>query len=421
MISPDMEVIKEVPGYRVILKAVLKSQIQQLIEQLALATNEESIILTASVADGTLSHLGSDSAKGFLQDHEDVKSQFLGYCLKTHHRKKQEEERRIAEEAQVRLQQQQQQVTPSKFSPGDPRGSFRARSPRFMAPRQQGALHPVTLTRAGPGVRHEPYSIQSPRRQMASSNSGPGASQAKKVKTEPEDTESAGEDSFHNVANEDENSKSSVGQNDGNQEGLGLGAEFSNFMSGDNTEHGNNSQGDFGAVDPNVKVKLEQTTDADMDELEITGVEPGHVMAPPPDSWDPNVSMTADPTGASGSQEDMASQQGYSPFRSLFEKIGNQRIRQRDGIGSSPFFESNAPIACAVVNETKYTENHELPCMYCDRTFNWKSRLLEHVIVHTKERPFVCGQCGQSFLRKEMLKRHIRIGCKDVLCKQQTG
>ncbi|WAR17431.1 ZN260-like protein [Mya arenaria] len=109
------------------------------------------------------------------------------------------------------------------------------------------------------------------------------------------------------------------------------------------------------------------------------------------------------------------------PFRSLFEKIGNQRIRQRDGIGSSPFFESNAPIACAVVNETKYTENHELPCMYCDRTFNWKSRLLEHVIVHTKERPFVCGQCGQSFLRKEMLKRHIRIGCKDVLCKQQTG
>jgi len=53
------------------------------VEQLAANTDEESIILTASVADGTLSHLGSDSAKGFLDDHDDVKSQFLGYCLKS--------------------------------------------------------------------------------------------------------------------------------------------------------------------------------------------------------------------------------------------------------------------------------------------------------------------------------------------------
>jgi hypothetical protein len=28
---PDLEVIKEIPGYKVILKAVLKSQIQQLV------------------------------------------------------------------------------------------------------------------------------------------------------------------------------------------------------------------------------------------------------------------------------------------------------------------------------------------------------------------------------------------------------
>jgi hypothetical protein len=53
------------------------------VEQLATSTDEESVILTASVADGTLSHLGSDSGKGFLEDHEDIKSQFLGFCLKS--------------------------------------------------------------------------------------------------------------------------------------------------------------------------------------------------------------------------------------------------------------------------------------------------------------------------------------------------
>ena len=50
---------------------------------MAATTDEESVILTASVADGTLSHLGSDSGKTFLEAHEDVKSQFLGFCLKS--------------------------------------------------------------------------------------------------------------------------------------------------------------------------------------------------------------------------------------------------------------------------------------------------------------------------------------------------
>ncbi|KAH3713345.1 hypothetical protein DPMN_073135 [Dreissena polymorpha] len=52
-------------------------------EQLAEHTDEESVILTASVADGTLSHLGSESGKSYLDDHEDVKSSFLGFCLKS--------------------------------------------------------------------------------------------------------------------------------------------------------------------------------------------------------------------------------------------------------------------------------------------------------------------------------------------------
>jgi len=58
------------------------------VEQLAAHTEEESIILTASVQDGTLSHIGSLSGKGFLQDNEEFKSQFLGYCLKSKYHKR---------------------------------------------------------------------------------------------------------------------------------------------------------------------------------------------------------------------------------------------------------------------------------------------------------------------------------------------
>ena len=52
-------------------------------EQLSDHTGEESIILTASVNDGSLSHLGSNTGKGFLDGREEIKSQFLGYCLKS--------------------------------------------------------------------------------------------------------------------------------------------------------------------------------------------------------------------------------------------------------------------------------------------------------------------------------------------------
>ena len=51
-------------------------------EQLADHTGDESVLLTANVTDGSLSHMGSESGKVFLQDHEEIKSQFLGFCLK---------------------------------------------------------------------------------------------------------------------------------------------------------------------------------------------------------------------------------------------------------------------------------------------------------------------------------------------------
>ena len=52
-------------------------------EQLSAQAGEESIILTASTQDGSLSHLGSNTGKGFLDGRDEIKAQFLGYCIKS--------------------------------------------------------------------------------------------------------------------------------------------------------------------------------------------------------------------------------------------------------------------------------------------------------------------------------------------------
>ena len=52
------------------------------VDQLSSYTDEETVILTASMSDGTLSHLGSDYGKIFLENNENVKSQFLKFCMK---------------------------------------------------------------------------------------------------------------------------------------------------------------------------------------------------------------------------------------------------------------------------------------------------------------------------------------------------
>jgi len=49
-----------------------------------------------------------------------------------------------------------------------------------------------------------------------------------------------------------------------------------------------------------------------------------------------------------------------------------------------------------------------LPCPYCEKTFQSKSRLERHVRSHTGERPFKCWLCGDKFKQKCHLTVHIQ-------------
>ncbi|XP_045181738.2 Krueppel-like factor luna isoform X6 [Mercenaria mercenaria] len=464
MAAPDYDVIKEIPGYKVILKAVLKSQIQQLVGQLAASTDEESVILTASVADGTLSHLGSDSGKGFLEDHEDIKSQFLGFCLKKHHRKKQEEKERLEAEAL----QQSMQASPSRF--GGPRGPYSARSPRFASPRAQSPVHPIALTRASPGsqirphgVRHEPYPMTRPPKTKRTSlnfeqgkNPTTGPSQTpmrspvgnrldgQVIKIEPEDDNEASNQSESDTANQEKpgsssqspsqnNAPSSVKSESGEKdddarsessnstipnepaaEGLSLDSDLSNLISGGNQQQSSETS----EMDPNVSVKLEALTENEM-ELEITGVEPGRPVVPQ-DNWDPNVSMgmNFDPTGATGNQGDLTAQ-GYNLLRYSEHQVdidateNSAQFMSTDLANSSGVFPSSLYVEQAeseLYTTAKLFGRTVYICQFgkCEKKFDRKGKMEEHMSSHTGEKQFGCRFCRFRCNRKRYIKVHER-------------
>ncbi|WAR18123.1 ZN226-like protein [Mya arenaria] len=410
MATPDMDVIKEIPGYKVILKAVLKSQIQQLVEQLATTTDEESVILTASVGDGTLSH----------------------------HKQKQEKMEKERQEALARVAP----VTPPRYGGmGGPRASYMPqRSPRFTSPRNQGP-HPVALSRASTGAlrntgqggaRHEPYPTQrAPRRGSLSFDQGPGprsnvGSGGQVIKVEPTDDEQSNQSApgmtgSDTAQGSSEPSSPSVNQtglqqstereDDAKSEsssstipnessdlkqtdnvppgGLSLGSDLSSLIPGVATTT-SESVHDTSGMDPNVSVKLEAGDDGDMD-LEITGVElgsrPGDPVMASSQDW-AQQAMGGMPTGASGGPGDMTAQQGYNYV-----------------LGDENWPNDGNCLGLSVVKTSESFSGHR--CTICGLFIRFKSAVKVHMMVHTGEKPFRCEMCGKSFRRRYHLKTHL--------------
>uniref|UniRef100_A0AC35FMT3 C2H2-type domain-containing protein n=1 Tax=Panagrolaimus sp. PS1159 TaxID=55785 RepID=A0AC35FMT3_9BILA len=74
-------------------------------------------------------------------------------------------------------------------------------------------------------------------------------------------------------------------------------------------------------------------------------------------------------------------------------------------------------------NSRKYTfiqrpKAQTFVCEYCNKQLRYKSKYLEHLRIHTGERPFTCSFCEASFTQRGALKQHERIhtGSKPHYC-----
>ena len=295
--------------------------------------------------------------------------------ISDHHKHKQLEQEKQQQELQdPGGQMMMATTTATRYGPG-PKPRFAPTrvhtSQRQISPRSQspGSVHPVSLTCArsqngprGPSVRHEPYpgarlkktvnfSTYKRMSQLSSAmklSTDPGSAQKNDqnqiIKTEPmddgENTEksSLGDSGTNpSAANETsspshipmnqnptDSSQSSAVRDEGSESssstvvnessevkytdslppgGLSLHSDLPNL-----TGQMDNSMSD------SVSVKVEAITKSELDDLEITGVEPGQ-MAQPDYGMMPNLQgIGFDPAIAGGAQGDMAEQatQGYS-------------------------------------------------------------------------------------------------------------
>ena len=74
----------------------------------------------------------------------------------------------------------------------------------------------------------------------------------------------------------------------------------------------------------------------------------------------------------------------------------------------------------ALTRHIKQQHGHEYPCSECEKIFQSKSNLNQHLKTHRLEKPHQCGHCQQHFSLKDHLEIHLKAHDKANCCSKCT-
>lgn len=77
-----------------------------------------------------------------------------------------------------------------------------------------------------------------------------------------------------------------------------------------------------------------------------------------------------------------------------------QEIMQKEGTSSS------SPDMKLSIQKNKSTKRHL--CTYCNKVFDFRYKLKQHMLIHTGEKPFTCSICPNKYRLSQSLKMHMK-------------
>ena len=96
------------------------------------------------------------------------------------------------------------------------------------------------------------------------------------------------------------------------------------------------------------------------------------------------------------------------------ENRSNKRWRERDSVLTcytcNRHFESRKGLREHLLI---HPNGRVMKCTYCGKGFDRPSQLELHIRIHTGSKPFSCKQCGHAFAAKSALRKHVDVHAKD--------
>ncbi|XP_052765411.1 zinc finger protein 37-like [Mya arenaria] len=418
MLSSLQSMSKE-PVYQTVLKAVLKVQIQHLVDQLANHTNEESIILTVGASDGSLTQLGSEYGKTFLNN-SDVKANFIRHCINRKKESDSQAESQLSQgesqlsQAESSLSQAESQLSQAE-SQDSQAESHLSQIVAKLSQAESQKSRDERVDNIGPML---PRKLPAPHRRKPYSNRGRGRPRSSKQAI---------------VVRQD------FSDNDTTE---GVTDDASEAGESITSKYDLPTIGIEGLLGVNLKTEVPDTDDTSVSEMQISQHEE--------DAVGTNIS-SKDKTEDDNSQAFSFPQDGSFPdfvkredgayvcdicsmrFTVKREMMFHCRIhtspqvypcKQCPGVFNtlghlkSHMSMTHEPKRPLPEYPNMIREDGQFKCILCGYKHKKKHQLDRHFRTHTGERPYICDTCGNSFNQRFELTRHMLLHSdrKDFKC-----